>query len=147
MVERLTFNSRAIEETVASGCASRALACRICSGVIAGGRPRRTPRALAAARPSLVPSMMSSRMNSARAAKTWKTRRPPAVVVSRASCRERNPTPQPLQLRHPPVHGNLQQPRSAAAVSAGVRSANSPNNGGGLADHDALGVVDGLHRW
>jgi hypothetical protein len=31
---------------------------------------------------------MSSRMNSARAAKTWKTSRPPGVVVSRFSCSE-----------------------------------------------------------
>jgi hypothetical protein len=32
-------------------------------------------------------------MNSASAAKTWKTSRPPGVVVSRASCRLLNPTP------------------------------------------------------
>ena len=32
-------------------------------------------------------------MNSAKAAKTWKTSRPPGVVVSSASCRDRNPTP------------------------------------------------------
>jgi hypothetical protein len=51
------------------------------------------PRARAAARPSRVPEMMSSRMNSARAAKTWKTSRPPGVVVSRFSCRLVNPTP------------------------------------------------------
>src|SRR5664280_3851966 len=48
---------------------------------MAGGRPRRVPRARAASRPSRVPSTMSSRMNSARAAKTWKTSRPPGVVV------------------------------------------------------------------
>jgi hypothetical protein len=29
----------------------------------------------------------------ARAAKTWKTSRPPGVVVSSASCRDRNPVP------------------------------------------------------
>ena len=56
-------------------------------------------------------------MNSASAAKTWKTSRPPGVVVSRASCRLLNPTPrrrsvpticdqvgqrpgQPVQARH-----------------------------------------------
>jgi hypothetical protein len=34
-----------------------------------------------------------SGMNLARAAKTWKTSRPPGVVVSSASCRDRNPVP------------------------------------------------------
>jgi hypothetical protein len=83
----------------------------------AGGRPRRTPRARAASSPSRVPSTISSRMNSASAANTWKTSRPPGVVVSRASCRLLNPTPrrrsvptigdqvgqrpgQPVQARH-----------------------------------------------
>src|SRR5664280_1845021 len=37
--------------------------------------------------------MISSRMNSARAAKTWKTSRPPGVVVSSLSCRLLNPIP------------------------------------------------------
>ena len=55
------------------------------------GRPPTRPRARAAARPSWVPETMSSRMNSARAAKTWKTSRPPGVVVSRFSCSEVNP--------------------------------------------------------
>jgi hypothetical protein len=41
------------------------------------GRPPIRPQARAAARPSRVPATMSSRMNSARAAKTWKTSRPP----------------------------------------------------------------------
>ena len=45
---------------------------------------RSPARARAAARPSRVPATMSSRMNSARAAKTWNTRRPPGVVVSRS---------------------------------------------------------------
>lgn len=35
-----------------------------------------------------VPYTMSSRMNSARAAKTWKARHPPGVVVSSVSCSE-----------------------------------------------------------
>lgn len=60
-----------------SGRVSRSRACRTCSGVRAGGRPRRWPRAFAAARPSWVPWMMSSRMYSASALKTWKTSRPP----------------------------------------------------------------------
>jgi len=56
------------------------------------GRPPVRPRARAAARPSRVPATMISRMNSARAAKTWNTSRPPEVVVSRFSCSEVNPT-------------------------------------------------------
>ena len=76
-----------------SGRVSRSRAWRICSAVMAGGRPRRTPRARAASSPSRVPSTISSRMNSASAAKTWKTSRPPGVVVSRASCRLLKPTP------------------------------------------------------
>jgi hypothetical protein len=102
---------------VLSGRVSRSRAWRICSAVMAGGRPRRAPRPRAASSPSRVPSMISSRMNSARAAKTWKTSRPPGVVLSRASCRLLKPTPcrrsvvtmairfgqrpgQPVQARH-----------------------------------------------
>src|ERR1035441_10074630 len=47
MVARLTPSSREREETVLSGRVSRSRACRICSAVMAGGRPRRTPRARA----------------------------------------------------------------------------------------------------
>ena len=63
------------------------------SSVATVGRPPTRPRARAAAKPSLVPMMMSSRMNSASAAKTWKTSRPPGVVVSRFSCNEVKPMP------------------------------------------------------
>jgi hypothetical protein len=41
MVARLTPSSRAMEETVLSGWVSRSRAWRICSAVMAGGRPRR----------------------------------------------------------------------------------------------------------
>ena len=44
-VVRETPNSFAIEVTVFPGCASRARACRICSGFIAGGSLMRSPRA------------------------------------------------------------------------------------------------------
>lgn len=40
--------------------------------------------------PPLMPSMMSSRMNSASAANTWNTSRPPGVVASKASFSGRN---------------------------------------------------------
>ena len=43
-----------------------------------------------AASNSANPSTMSPRMNSARAAKTWKTSRPPGVVVSSTSCRDQD---------------------------------------------------------
>jgi hypothetical protein len=61
------------------------------SGVTTVGLP--PTRARAAARLSRVPETMISRMNSARAAKTWQTSLPPGVVVSRFSCSEVNPTP------------------------------------------------------
>src|SRR6266566_630880 len=70
MVLRETPSSVAIAATVFSGRVSRSRAWRICSGVIAG--PAEADAAGAGGRPSLVPSTMSSRMNSARAAKTWK---------------------------------------------------------------------------
>ena len=74
MVARLTPSSRAMEETVLSGRVSRSRAWRICSAVMDLGRPEAAGRApRPAARPSRVPSMISSRMNSASAAKTWKT--------------------------------------------------------------------------
>ena len=41
MVARLTPSNRAMEETVLSGRVSRSRAWRICSAVMAGGRPRR----------------------------------------------------------------------------------------------------------
>ena len=47
------------EETVLSGRVSRSRACRICSAVMAGGRPRRRPRA--ASSPARVPSTISTR--------------------------------------------------------------------------------------
>src|SRR5208282_4716149 len=47
------------------------------------------PRAAAAARPARVRSWMRSRSNCPRAAKRWNTSRPPGVVVSIASVRDR----------------------------------------------------------
>jgi hypothetical protein len=76
-----------------AGLGSRSRAAAMISGVATTGRPPVRPRSRAAARPSRVPATMSSRMNSASAAKTWNTSRPPGVVVSRASCSEVNPTP------------------------------------------------------
>lgn len=79
--------------TLLSGLGSMSRAARMISGVTTLGRPPMRPRARAAARPSRVPETISSRMNSARAAKTWKTSLPPGVVVSRFSCREVKPIP------------------------------------------------------
>lgn len=52
-------------------------------------------------------------MNSARAAKTWKTIRPPGVVVSSASCSEVNPMP---RLRTPDTIANEILDRAAEPV-------------------------------
>jgi hypothetical protein len=87
-VPGLTPSSRAIAVTLASGLGSMSRAARTISGVTTLGRPPTRPRALAAVRPSRVPETISSRMNSARAANTWNTSRPPGVVVSRFSCNE-----------------------------------------------------------
>ena len=59
-----------------------------------GGRPKRTPRALARVRPSPVRARISSRSNSARPPKTVSINRPCAVVVSaHVSCRDLKPAP------------------------------------------------------
>ncbi|MFE9836787.1 hypothetical protein ACFYP4_16900 [Streptomyces sp. NPDC005551] len=55
------------------------------------GRPPTRPRSRAAARPSFVPMTMGSRMNSARAAKTWKTSRPPLLRGCRPAQQGRQP--------------------------------------------------------
>jgi hypothetical protein len=55
------------------------------AGVILNGRPPFRPRARAEARPAMVRSEMSSRSNSARAAKIPKTSFPEAVGVSMAA--------------------------------------------------------------
>ncbi len=61
------------------------IASRIFAGVIVKGRPPLRPRALAEAMPALVRSEMSSRSNSASAAKMPKTSFPAAVVISIAA--------------------------------------------------------------
>lgn len=63
-------SSRAMVVTLASGLGSMSRVARMISAVTTVGRPPMRPRARAAARPSRVPETMSSRMNSARAAKT-----------------------------------------------------------------------------
>ena len=73
-----------------------AIANRSLAGVILKGAPPMRPLARAEVRPALVRSEMSSRSNSARAAKIPKTNLPFGVVVStEAPCpvRTRKPTP------------------------------------------------------
>ena len=66
----------------------------ICSGVSFGGRPKRTPRVLAATRPELVRWWMRARSNSAMPAKTVSTILPAGEVVSaHGSPRLRRPVP------------------------------------------------------
>jgi hypothetical protein len=92
MEAQLTPSMAAIAVTV---WAPEAYSCRAAAslaGVMTLGRPPMRPRARAAASPAVVRSRTRSRSNSARAANTWKTSLPPGVVVSIASCRERNPT-------------------------------------------------------
>jgi len=62
-----------------------AMASRSFAAVIFGWRPPTGPRARADARPALVRSVMSTRSNSASAAKMPKTSLPAAVVVSIAA--------------------------------------------------------------
>ena len=68
-------------------------ACSSWSLVRARRRPIIAPRDFAAAMPAFVRSPMRARSNSARLAMMWKTRRPPAEVVSIASLMLRKPTP------------------------------------------------------
>src|SRR5512142_1797707 len=91
-VPGLTPSILAMEVMEASGLGSMSRAARILAASITVGRPPTRPRARAAASPSRVPETISSRMNSARAANTWKTSLPPGVVVSRFSCNEVKPT-------------------------------------------------------
>ncbi|VCX05042.1 hypothetical protein BANRA_05555 [Escherichia coli] len=63
------------------------------SAVTTGFRPPFLPRAAAAVNPALVRSRIKSRSNWPSAPNTWKMSRPPGVVVSMASVRERKPTP------------------------------------------------------
>jgi hypothetical protein len=64
-----------------SGLPIEATASRTFAGVIVNGRPPVRPRARAEARPATVRSEISSRSNSAKAAKMPKTSLPAAVVV------------------------------------------------------------------
>ena len=76
------------------------MASRSFAGVILYGRPPLRPRARAEARPARVRSEMSSRSNSARAAKIPKTSFPEAVVVSMAApCPLRTGRPVPRSVR------------------------------------------------
>ena len=69
MVPRPTPSALAISATVTSWALYRARASLVCSGESLAGRPPRRPRARAAARPTAARSAISSRSNSASAAK------------------------------------------------------------------------------
>ena len=89
---RETPRALAIWVTVAP-LESIAVAAASFSGVHTVGRPIGAPLVLAASRPAIVRSVMSSRSNSAKEAKMAKVKRPAAVVVSMASRRLRKKTP------------------------------------------------------
>ena len=61
-----------------SGWVSRSRAWRICSTVMAGDRPRRTPRALATSSPSRVPSKFIRELIGYGPGKLWR----PDVLIS-----------------------------------------------------------------
>jgi len=92
-VVRLTPSTSPICATVMSCCSYNRRAVRTWSADNRGGRPPVRPRARAAASPAWVRSRMRSRSNSANAANTWKTSRPPGEVVSIVSCSDRKTTP------------------------------------------------------
>lgn len=94
-----------------AGLGSMSRAARMISGVATVGRPPTRPRARAASRPSRVPETISSRMNSARAAKTWKTSRPPGVVVQLPHVHPAEPTAQHLHASGRGVHQGAEQPQ------------------------------------
>jgi len=71
--------------TLVSGLPMDAIAKRNLAGVILNGRPPLRPRARADANPATVRSEISSRSNSANAAKIPKTNLPAALVVSIAA--------------------------------------------------------------
>ena len=75
-------NSRQSLPTTVSGFPIAAIARRNFAGVILKGAPPFRPLALAAAKPALVRSAISSRSNSASAAKIPNTSFPVGVVVS-----------------------------------------------------------------
>ncbi len=99
-VERLTPTTLAISSRVSSPRSRNWRALESLAGVMVAGRPPTRPRARAAATPARERSMIISLSNWASAEKTWKTRRPPGVVVSIPSWRERKPIPRLLQLPH-----------------------------------------------
>src|SRR6266568_5474298 len=125
MVLRPTPSALAISATVTSRASYRARASLTCSGESLAGRPPRRPRARAAARPTAARSAISSRSNSASAAKMWKIRRPVLVVVSIPSCSDANATPaagqrvdglhqmpkRPAQPVQPPHHQRVPGPQ------------------------------------
>jgi hypothetical protein len=81
-------------ERLAVRVATERLALLVGWGVRFGRRPRRTPRAFARARPSLVRARISARANSASSPRTVRMRRPCGVMVSaQASPRDVKPAP------------------------------------------------------
>jgi hypothetical protein len=130
--------------TLVSGWHIAAIARRSLAAVILNGRPPFRPRARAEARPATVRSAISSRSNSASAAKMPKTSLPAAVVVSMAAPwpgqhlqsdtapgqvvhgidQVAQVTPEPVQFPHHqriPLAQRLQAARQARAVFALAR--------------------------
>ncbi len=88
------------------------------SAVTTGFRPPFLPRAAAAVNPALVRSRIKSRSNWPSAPNTWKMSRPPGVVVSMASVRERKPTPRASSAPIVSIRCGIERPSRSSRQTA-----------------------------
>nr|AUH15964.1 hypothetical protein PCOV5_00028 [Escherichia coli]AUH16367.1 hypothetical protein PCOV7_00120 [Escherichia coli]AUH16919.1 hypothetical protein PCOV13_00032 [Escherichia coli]AUH17347.1 hypothetical protein PCOV16_00072 [Escherichia coli]AUH17424.1 hypothetical protein PCOV17_00027 [Escherichia coli] len=100
------------------------------SAVTTGFRPPFLPRAAAAVNPALVRSRIKSRSNWPSAPNTWKMSRPPGVVVSMASVRERKPTPRASSAPIVSIRCGIERPSRSSRQTAST----SPSRRGTVAN-------------
>jgi hypothetical protein len=112
-VVRLTPSTSATSVSGVPTVTMRA-ACFVLATVSTDGRPPTRPRRRAEACPAMVRSLIKSRWNSARDPKMWKTNRPPGVVVSIASCNDRNPIPRSASPRTVSIRCGKDRPRRSS---------------------------------
>jgi hypothetical protein len=98
----------------------------------------------------MVRSRIRSRSNSANDPKMWNTNRPPGVVVSIASCNDRNPTPRSANPRTVSIRCGNDRPnrssRHTTNVSPGRNaSITATSSGRSVRDPDAVSVHDRKH--
>jgi hypothetical protein len=148
-VDRLTPMTPAISSSVCCWPSLRRRAVPSLADVIRAGLPPTLPLARAAATPARERSIMTSRSNCASAEKTWKTRRPPGVVVSIPSCNERKPTPRSPSSPTTSIRCRTERPRRSkrqtTMVSPGRKWSNSwTSSGRSVRDPEA---VSDHTRW